>query len=53
MRHALSKVEVEELARGAHAFVAADLAALVAEAAVTALRRCISFPHPRQRQVHI
>ena len=53
VRHALSKGEVEELARGAHAFVAADLAALVAEAAITALRRCIASPHPRQRQVHL
>mmetsp|Transcript_9348 Transcript_9348/g.28123 ORF Transcript_9348/g.28123 Transcript_9348/m.28123 type:complete len:1086 (-) Transcript_9348:370-3627(-) len=41
--HSLSAEEVQDLATAAHAFVAADLAALVADAAMTALRRCIAL----------
>lgn len=43
VNHSLIEEEIVELARTAHAFVAADLAALVQEAAMTALRRWIKW----------
>ncbi|KAG1665840.1 hypothetical protein FOA52_005875 [Chlamydomonas sp. UWO 241] len=43
--HALSPWDEEELARAAHGFVGADLAALVDEAAMVALRRFVSARH--------
>ncbi len=41
MRHSLTEAEVRRLADAAHGFVAADLAALVSEACLTALRRAV------------
>jgi hypothetical protein len=43
VNHSLTEGEVEDVAHAAHAFVAADVAALVAEAAMTALRRHVSY----------
>ena len=51
VHHGLSEEEVEDVAKKAHAFVAADLAALVSEAAMTALRRCVVADQRRRRQV--
>lgn len=41
--HSLSSKEIQTLAMATHGFVAADLAALCNEAAMTALRRYIKF----------
>jgi len=42
LRHTLTEEQVAALARAAHGFVGADIAALCSEAAMTALRRCVA-----------
>lgn len=42
LRHEVADEQVEKLARAAHGFVGADLAALCSEAAMTALRRVVA-----------
>ena len=42
LRHTLTEGQVAALARAAHGFVGADIAALCSEAAMTALRRCVA-----------
>lgn len=52
MRHTLSDADVAALAAAAHAFVAADLAALVSEAAMTALRRMVAARQCADSETH-
>jgi len=42
LRHTLTEEQVAAMARVAHGFVGADIAALCSEAAMTALRRCVA-----------
>ena len=42
LRHTLTEAQIAALARAAHGFVGADIAALCSEAAMTALRRCVT-----------
>lgn len=42
LRHEVSEEQLVRLARAAHGFVGADLAALCSEAAMTALRRVVA-----------
>ena len=50
MTHDLTEGQLQELAAAAHGFVGADLAALVQEAAMTALRRIIAARKPEALQ---
>jgi len=52
VRHTLSDADVAALAASAHAFVAADLAALVSEAAMTALRRMVAARQCADSETH-
>ena len=42
LQHEVAEEQVAKLARAAHGFVGADLAALCSEAAMTALRRVVA-----------
>ncbi|KAI8476766.1 MAG: P-loop containing nucleoside triphosphate hydrolase protein [Monoraphidium minutum] len=50
VRHSLDAAQVSSLAGGAHGFVSADLAALVDEAALCALRRVVAAREEQGRQ---
>ncbi|KXZ42822.1 hypothetical protein GPECTOR_116g354 [Gonium pectorale] len=51
VRHRLSAADVAALAAAAHGFVSADLAALVDEAALGALRRLVAARERRRQQI--